>query len=86
MAYLQAVHDRYKLPVWLTEFSCGDGAQGKPQADHLAYMKKIVPLLDAADFVFRYAWMSAKSANRGLFTNPGPGQTLSPVGELYASL
>ena len=35
MSYLSAVHDRYKMPVWLTEFSCGDGAANKPTADHL---------------------------------------------------
>ena len=86
LSYLQQVHDRYKMPVWLTEFSCGDGADNKPQKDHLAYMQKVVPMLDKADFVYRYAWMSAKSPNRGLFTNPGSGQTLSEVGKLYASL
>jgi hypothetical protein len=86
LAYLKEVHDRYNMPVWLTEFSCGDGAQNKPMKDHLAYMQKVVPMLDAADYVYRYAWMSARSANRGLFTNPGPGQTLSEVGKLYASL
>jgi len=87
MAYLKAVYDRYKKPVWLTEFSCGDGADAKPMSEHLAYMKKIVPLLDGADFVFRYAWMSAKSANRGLFNyNGSTAIGLTEVGALYKSL
>jgi hypothetical protein len=90
MSYLQAVHERYKdadgkpLPVWLTEFSCGDGASNKPEADHLKFMKGLIPLLDAAPFVERYAWMSAVSANRGLF-DPTTGK-LTAVGELYESL
>jgi hypothetical protein len=86
LAYLKDIHDRYHLPVWLTEFSCGDGAQNKSRADNLAYMKSVVPMLDKADFVYRYAWMSARMSNRGLFDNNGPKQTLSTVGELYKSL
>jgi hypothetical protein len=84
MAYLQQVHDRYKMPVWLTEFSCGDGAQNKPMADHLAYMKAVFPLLDAADYVFRYAWMSASGGGRALVSGTvGGQQSLTPVGELF---
>ncbi len=84
MAYLKSVSERYSLPVWLTEFSCGDGAEKRPMADHLAFMKEILPLLDAAPYVYRYAWMSASSDNRGLVEGTvGGSQTLTPVGELY---
>ena len=82
ISYLESVHSRYGKPVWLTEWSCGDGAQGKPESDHLKYMKAAVPLLDAASFVERYAWMSASSPNRGLVA----GGKLTAVGELYNSL
>ena len=86
MSYLSDIHDRYKLPVWLTEFSCGDGAQAKPMADHLAYMKAVFPLLDAADYVFRYAWMSAHGGERALVAGTvGGQQSLTPVGELFNS-
>jgi hypothetical protein len=83
MAYLTSVHARYKLPVWLTEFSCGDGAQHKPTADHIKYMREVFPLLDAAPFVYRYAWMSAGSANRGLVNGSAGAQTLTAVGEAF---
>jgi hypothetical protein len=83
MAYLTTVHERYKMPVWLTEFSCGDGAQKKPTSAHLAYMKEIFPLLDAAPFVYRYAWMSANSDFRGLVTGSAGAQTLTVVGEAF---
>lgn len=90
MTYLRTVHERYTdadgqpLPVWLTEFSCGDGAQNRPEADHVAYMKAVIPLLDAAPYVERYAWMSAVSANRGLW-DASTGE-LTAVGKLYNSL
>ena len=84
MAYLQSLHERYSLPIWMTEFSCGDGAAKRPTKDHLAYMKEIVPMLDAAPFVYRYAWMSARGAQRGLITSDGTA--LTDVGTLYNSL
>lgn len=46
-------------------------------------MREIFPLLDAADYVYRYAWMSASSANRGLVTGSAGAQTLTAVGEAY---
>lgn len=86
MSYLKSIYDRYNLPVWLTEFSCGDGAAAKPMAQHLAFMKEIVPLLDAAPYVYRYSWMSANGGQRALFEGTPPSMGLSPVGQLYKDL
>ncbi len=48
-ALLPHVHSQLCVhQIWLTEFSCGDGHDNKPTPDHLAYMKQIVPMLDAA--------------------------------------
>ena len=68
LSYLRQLHARFGRKVWLTEFSCGDHADGRPTSDHLAYMRAVLPLLDAADFVYRYSWMSARdsSGKRGL--------------------
>ena len=82
MKYLKSIHDRYGYPVWLTEFSCGDGAAGRPTSDHLKFMKEIVPQLDAADYVYRYAWMSAHSSNRGLVD----AGKLTELGQVYNTL
>jgi hypothetical protein len=84
LSYLQELHSLFHLPIWLTEMSCGDGAAGKPMSQHLAYMKDVFPKLDAADYVYRYAWMSAHSANRGLVASSGTA--LTPVGELFVSI
>lgn len=89
LAYLQRLHDRYKLPVWLTEFSCGDGAAKRPEKDHLAFMQAVLPKLDAAAFVYRYAWMSANDANglRGLVKTDATGaQVLTELGAAYNAL
>jgi hypothetical protein len=86
MSYLQEINQRYNLPVWMTEFSCGDGAAKRPTKDHIAFMKQIVPLLDAAPYVFRYAWMSCRDNSnnlRGLVSSDGQ---LTELGQLYNSL
>ena len=71
--------------MWLTEFSCGDHADGKPTSDHLAYMRAVLPLLDAADFVYRYSWMSARdsSGKRGLLETVDGKARLTELGEVY---
>jgi hypothetical protein len=85
--YLTFLSTRYKLPIWLTEFSCGDGKEDAPMSAQLSFMQLILPLLDAAPFVERYAWMSAHSANRSLVTaGPDGNAMLTPVGELYNTL
>jgi len=81
LAYLDSIHTRYGKPVWFTEFSCGNGAQGKPQCDQFNYRNAAVPLLDAAPHVERYAWMSASPANCGLVADG----KLTP-GQLYNTL
>lgn len=83
MEYINTIRQRYGYPVWLTEFSCEDGAANRPMADHLKLMKELVPMLDASPAVFRYAWMSAHSPNRGLVGSDGK---LTQVGQLYMSL
>eukprot|EP00035_Acanthoeca_spectabilis_P025886 m.460306 g.460306 ORF g.460306 m.460306 type:complete len:351 (-) comp21999_c0_seq1:75-1127(-) len=86
LTYLKTLHDRYGFPVWLTEFSCGDGADAKPTDDHIRFMAKILPLLDEADYVFRYAWMSARQSPpelRPLLTTVNGKAELTTLGHLY---
>lgn len=52
------------------------------------YMTEVLPLLDAAPYVFRYSWMSLhdKSGLRGLVTNDASGKpTLTKLGQIYQS-
>lgn len=85
--YLRFLNLRYGLPIWLTEFSCGDGKEDAPMSAQLSFMQLIFPLLEAAPFIERYAWMSAHGANRSLVDQGPDGRAvLTPVGELYNSL
>ena len=54
LEYLRFLHQRYELPIWLTEFSCGDGKEDSPMSAQLSFMSLIFPLLEAAPYVERY--------------------------------
>nr|KAG5707667.1 hypothetical protein BaRGS_031049 [Batillaria attramentaria] len=53
MAFLEKLYHKYNKKIWVTEFAC-------PRHDSLQaqmnYMKAILPRLEAAPFVVRYAW------------------------------
>ena len=86
LAYLKQLYDRYGYPVWLTEFSCGDHADGRPTSAHIAFMREVLPLLDAADYVYRYAWMSTHDASgmRGLVELNAAGRVqLTELGKIW---
>merc|ERR1719336_448157 len=61
METLKKLHDHFGLPIWLKEFNKGGRWTGLPAQEHLAYMKEIVPLLEEAPYIERYAWMSARN-------------------------
>jgi hypothetical protein len=88
LSYLKQLHDKYGHKLWLTEFSCGDGAQARPTSDHVTFMRNVLPLLDAADYVYRYSWMSARDGNgrRGLMETSSDGiDRLTELGQIYNS-
>ena len=85
--YLEAVHSEFHLPIWLTEFACGDHADHQPLERQIAFMKEILPILDASNIVDRYAWMAARQGaadDRGLLV-PGKSE-LTELGRLYNTL
>ena len=61
MAFLTALWNSYHLPIFFTEFACGSPTDRKTQAQNLAYMNAIVPLLEAAPFVERYYWWADRT-------------------------
>ena len=54
-----AAYEKYGRKVWLTEFSVGSG---KGRAENDEFMRAVLPLLDAAESVDRYAWYSTRNA------------------------
>ncbi|MBO8195705.1 glycoside hydrolase family protein, partial [Streptomyces oryzae] len=71
--YLQRIHDRYKKPVWLTEYALIDFTKGTPryptQRQQSAFIKSSTKMLESLDFVKRYAWfaLSTRTSPTGLY-------------------
>jgi hypothetical protein len=77
---------KYGKPLWVSEFNCGDGMKNATAAEHLAWMRIALPILDADARVERYAWMSGRNVKvPGCALFDGPGGTLTELGRFYIS-
>lgn len=76
--YLQAVHDRYKKPVWLTEYALTDFSRGAPrypgEQEQTDFVRSSTEMLNGLDFVERYAWfaLSKETSPTGLYDGAVP--------------
>ncbi|WP_066360563.1 sigma-70 family RNA polymerase sigma factor [Herbidospora mongoliensis] len=77
-SYLQNVYQRYKKPIWLTEYALIDFSNGSKyasDAEQAAFLAASSKMLASLPYVQRYAWfgLPAKEAepNSGLFTEDG---------------
>ncbi|KAK7098011.1 uncharacterized protein [Littorina saxatilis] len=77
MAYLKDLWNRFHRKIWLTEFNCNQG--GKSHI--LQYMKHILPRLEAAPFVHRYAWFGNHLTDAGLLESNS--SALTELGRFY---
>ena len=88
-SYLDSVHRRYELPVWVTEYALINFAPGGPiyatSAQQAAFVTASVRMLDSLSFVKRYAWFALPAPisgpSSGLYA-PGPRAT--PPGLAFA--
>lgn len=89
--YLTKIYEKYKKPIWLTEFSLikwNSYTTGDFPSDEMQclYATKVQEMLNDMPFVERYAWFSASSYNSGdhentfLFTQDG---ILTTIGKAY---
>lgn len=89
---LQAVHERFNRPLWLTELAVGDWkAKTRRENRHstrsiAAFMRELLPTLDSLGYVHRYAWFSADVdsgplGTSALFNRSGG---LTRLGQIYA--
>jgi len=77
---------KYKKPLWVTEFNCGDGMANATAEAHLKYMQEALPFLDADPRVERYAWMSARNKKvPGSALFDGDAGQLTALGKFYVS-
>ncbi|CAM5649136.1 glycoside hydrolase family protein [Streptomyces viridifaciens] len=84
-SYLQAVHNRYNKPIWLTEYALIDFSSGTPRyptpEQQAAFVTKSTAMLQGLPFVERYAWftLSADRGGTGLYNRATPNR----VGTAY---
>jgi hypothetical protein len=86
-SYIQAVYDRYKKPIWLTEFALIDFSNGvryPTEAQQAAFLTSATQMLGSLPYVQRYAWfgLPAKDTgvSTGLFHSDG---TTTPAGRAF---
>ena len=86
--YLQAVHDRYQLPVWLTEYALikFSGGTGYPTSEQqVAFVRASTAMLQSLPYVQRYAWFALPATNPGATGLFQPGGAPNAVGSAYAA-
>ena len=85
--YLTAVHDRYRKPIWLTEYALMRfGPTVTPgTAQQAEFVTSSTAMLESLPFVERYAWFSFPTPKEGgLGTGLySPGGHATPMGAAY---
>ncbi|UQU66496.1 glycosyl hydrolase [Couchioplanes caeruleus] len=69
MGYVQAVHNRYNLPIWVTEYGLMNftGTPKFPNTQQItAFITNSTKQLNAASYVERYAWFSLPAVGDSL--------------------
>ncbi|MER7893260.1 sigma-70 family RNA polymerase sigma factor [Micromonospora sp. NPDC094482] len=85
-SYLQAVHDRYRLPIWLTEFALidfSDGVRFPSQQQQAAFLTAATRMLSGLPWLHRYAWFGLPATAKdqtGLFRT---GSEATAVGRAF---
>jgi hypothetical protein len=90
---LKDVYNKYKLPIWITEFAPADWSATTPAANPfkpdqvLAFMQRLLPKLEQLDYVKRYSWFSGdpKSAQMWSSALIDVNGNLTDLGKWYAN-
>ncbi|MBB5868245.1 hypothetical protein F4553_001624 [Allocatelliglobosispora scoriae] len=87
--YLQAVYNRYRLPIWVTEYALirwgGGGAAFPSDAQQASFATKSTAMMESLSYVERYAWFALPTPTEGgqgtgLYRN---GTTPTAAGRAY---
>ncbi|RAO56404.1 hypothetical protein LUPAC06_03615 [Micromonospora saelicesensis] len=85
--YLQAVYQRYRKPIWLTEFAlirfAGGGSQFPSQQQQAAFLTAATAMLGQLPYLQRYAWFGLPATDKdrsGLFSD---GTEATVVGRAF---
>ncbi|MFG2525789.1 glycoside hydrolase family protein [Streptomyces sp. NPDC048527] len=87
-AYIQAVHDRYHLPIWLTEYALIDfsngGSRYPTDPQQAAFVTASTKMLAELPYLQRYAWFGLSASDTapstGLFRS---GPVATDAGRAY---
>ena len=75
-SYIQAVHNRYQLPIWITEYALinFNGPVYPSSAQQVAFINSSTAMFDSLSYVERYAWfsLSTTTSPTGLYTGTTP--------------
>ncbi|MBV9121964.1 MAG: hypothetical protein JO112_01230 [Planctomycetes bacterium] len=92
LRWLQGIHEMYGgRPLWLTEFAVGDWQARSVQQNRFSpkriadFMREVLPALEAARFVQRFAWFSGPPDSAALGTSAlfDRNGRLTELGEIY---
>ena len=89
--YIEAVHDRYGLPIWLTEYALirweGGGSTFPTDAEQAAFVEGSTAMLQGLSYVERYAWFALPTPDdeqgTGLYRHDTATPTPTPAGSSY---
>jgi hypothetical protein len=71
MARMEGGFKKYKRPIWLTEFGVMNWDGPTPtRQEHDDYLREVIPMLEASEAVYRYAWFTARQV-----PNAGEGES-----------
>lgn len=91
--WLDAVHEAYKKPIWITEFAVADWtAKGGPKStkytpdDVLGFLKAVVPVLEYRDYIQRYSWKTRTLEDPCMWFSSvfNDDMSLTPLGQWYS--
>lgn len=85
MHYLEGLWNRFHKQIWVTEFSC---PQKHSVAEQINYMRAVLPRLESASYVYRYAWFATRFHGDGWVPREASlldqhSSTLTELGRYY---
>ena len=82
--YLERVHSRYNLPIWITEFNANPNRGNATQDE---FLRLALPYLESLDYVERYAYFEPNPNNSSSPNEPSyyfdENGNLTNIGEIY---
>jgi RNA polymerase sigma factor (sigma-70 family) len=84
--YLQAIHTRYDLPIWLTEYALINFSNGTSYAttqQQSAFVTSSTVMLQSLSYVQRYSWFAFPATTPGQTGLFSPGGAPTPMGSAY---